>query len=88
VTGAPRVTCAHCRATIEVTTDGILRLAQALGDAGVRVAAKPMTMAEIEADIAERQRVAATRRRHAIVATVIGMVVVLVGAALFIFATS
>lgn len=85
--GAVRVTCSHCRATVDVTPDGVLKLAQALSAAGVRVAAKPMSMADIESDIAARERAAAATRRRTIVVTIVAMVLVAVGALLFLLAT-
>ncbi|MEJ7729102.1 MAG: hypothetical protein WKG00_07800 [Polyangiaceae bacterium] len=62
-----RVRCAHCGATVDVTSEGVARAAAALQRAGIRVPDKPMTMEEIHAKIAVREGAARAARKRAIV---------------------
>ena len=81
---AVRVTCGHCQAAIDVTSEGAARLAVALESAGVKVASRPMTRDEIDAEVERRQaeeHARVTRER------LLGLVLVLVAfAALGVFA--
>jgi uncharacterized Zn finger protein (UPF0148 family) len=84
--GEVRVRCEHCGATVDVTSDGVARLAETLQRAGVHVSPSPMSTDDVRAEIAEREAAEAETRRMALV--VIGVLAALglvVAVAVFAF---
>lgn len=80
--GAVRVRCEHCGATVEVTSEGVARLAETLQRAGVHVSSSPMSADDVRAEIAEREAAEAEQRRAALVVIgVLGVLAVAVAAA-------
>lgn len=72
-----RARCTHCGAISEVATEGVLRVARALANAGVTVSPTLITMEQIEAEIRERDE--AMRARQRITAVWIAVAFVLLG---------
>jgi hypothetical protein len=76
---AVRVSCSYCGAINEIASAGAVRVAKKLEQFGIRVPERPMTIEEIEAELAGHRNAERERRRMAlIVATVVALAVVLV----------
>jgi hypothetical protein len=78
-----RTRCPFCGAAVNLASAGALRVASTLDRLGIRVPDKPMTVDQIEEEIAERERARRMQLRDAaIVAAVLLGVAVVVGLAL------
>ena len=71
-----RVCCAHCGATVDLTSEGVARVAAAIERAGIRVAGQPMTMTDIHAELAEREAAARAKRRQALILAAVFCVII------------
>jgi tetrahydromethanopterin S-methyltransferase subunit F len=53
-----RVECRHCGTTNDIASEGAVRVANTLEEHGIRVPDNPMSLEDIESEIAEKDRLA------------------------------
>jgi uncharacterized Zn finger protein (UPF0148 family) len=83
-----RIACPYCGTVNDVASKGAVQVANRLEQLGVRVPERPMSISDIEAELAERAAAERERRRTAIlVAGVAGVLFTLVLAAILIAAS-
>jgi hypothetical protein len=83
-----RVSCAYCGTVNDVASKGAVQVAKKLEQIGVRLPERPMSVADIEAELAERAAAEKERLRTArIIAAVAAVIFVAVLAAILIAAS-
>jgi LSD1 subclass zinc finger protein len=86
--GAIRVTCTYCGFVNDVASKGAVKVAKKLDALGIRVPDHPMSIADIEAELAERKAAEDEKRRTAIIIASVMSVLFVIVLAVVLIATS